>query len=178
MAAPMKKKPKLGELAAKTANKTALAGVLKQMDDQELAAESAKSMKFYQRSVAKSVSSHGHQDTPYGKVIQRISIGPLGAVEIVDPAAWLWYMAVISPSFNALMKSLVSNVAQPFRIVLYNDALIPGNPFRPDKGRVMETFYWVVADWPDWVLSRTFCWPVCLIIRKIMVAKVEGGCLQ
>ena len=72
------------------------------------------------------------------------------------------------------MQGIV-RLGRPLRIVIYNDALIPGSPFRPDKGRVVETFYWCMVDWPDHVLQRSFCWPVFAVIRKSLVAKILGG---
>jgi len=61
------------------------------------------------------------------------------------------------------------------RYVLYEDAVVPGNPFRPDKARKVEAFYWIFVDFPDFVLQRSACWPVLTLIRSKIIAQIPGG---
>ena len=144
------------------------------LDESTLAEEDRRTERTNRHYVHASVSAHGTADTPYGKVVQTWDLGTGDRLECVNPCAWLYYMCIISASFRALMQS-VCEVGKALRVVIYNDSLVPGNPFRPDKGRVVETFYWAFADWPDHVLVRSFCWPVFALVRKSIVAKVVGG---
>ncbi len=168
-----RKRPRLDSMVQKN-TKSGLATAPAQLDEQELDEDRRRSEHFYRKNIAAEISSHANAETPYGKVPQEFAIGIDDRVECVDPCAWLYYMCLTSVAFRKLMQGIV-RLGRPLRIVIYNGALIPGSPFRPDRGRVVETFYWCIADWPDHVLQRPFCWPEFAVIRKSLLAKVLGG---
>ena len=64
---------------------------------------------------------------------------------------------------------------QSLTMVLYNDGLGPGNPFRHDDGRHVEAYYWALVEWADHILCRSFVWPVVTLIRAVVVNRIDGG---
>ena len=161
------KRPRLGHLAPK-ATKTVLGRALQALDASVLEREEQTSLRQLRKEVAKDVGSHAYVDTPYGKVVQaRLGIDIADRVEYVDPSAWLWYMCQISAVFRSLMSKICKPSGEALTIVIYNDGLVPGNPFRADKARSIKSFYWVIAEFPDHVFCRAFCWPTFMLIRKV-----------
>ena len=120
---------------------------------------------------------HANQDTPYGKVVQKVEINAprLKYLDIVHPLAFLFYLTTISVAFAELMYSCVHGNPLPLALVIYADEMTPGNPFRPEKTRTLQCVYWAFADWPAHVLCRTFAWPVLCLIRTPIVDSLEGG---
>ena len=57
----------------------------------------------------------------------------------------------------------------------YNDAVVPGNPFRPEKARKCEAFYWIISSLPDFIIRRTATWNVITLIRTSIVDTFPGG---
>ena len=114
--------------------------------------------------------------TPYGPVVQKIALGAekLQSWDICHPFAFLWHLTNISTHFSQIMASCATP-SQPLRLVLYADELVPGNPFRPEKGRKLFCIYWAFVDWPGWLLSRSFAWPCFSILRSVVVDELEGG---
>ena len=60
-------------------------------------------------------------------------------------------------------------------MVLYNGGLEPGNPFRHDRGRQIEAYYWALIEWADHILCRSFVWPVLTLIRSVVINRIDGG---
>ena len=122
------------------------------------------------RKMSQAVGDHANASTPYGKVIQQMSL-PLTKLPLWDyvhPTALLYYLALISTAFGDMMaESAVPGV--PMRVIIYIDEICPGNPLRPDKARTLQAIYWCLADWPQWVLQRTAAWPVFGTIRSSIV---------
>ena len=128
------------------------------------------------RELRKATEHHAKQETPYGRVVEKIELDVPGMkyLDIVNPFAFLWYLCHISVHFADLMyKCCISG--NPLRLVIYADEMCPGNPFRPEKSRTLQCIYWAFADWPAHVLSRTFAWIVLCTIRSSIVSKIEGG---
>ena len=126
------------------------------------------------RHVRATAAVHANAATPYGTVVQHSGVTVTGGrTECVGPAAWLYYMCTISTAFTTMMEAIVDGCAR-LRIVLYNDGLVPGNPFRQEHARKLETFYWSRIGWPDHVLKRTFVWQVFCLIRSKIVDKETG----
>ena len=63
---------------------------------------------------------------------------------------------------------------QPFRMVLYVDEIVPGNPFRPEKSRTLQCIYFAFLDWPQWLLQRTYAWPCFGVLRSKHVEFIPG----
>ena len=129
------------------------------------------------RELREASEHHAKQDTPYGRVVQRIELNVPGLkyLDFINPFAFLYYLTMISAAFAALMHDCCRDATRPLRLVIYMDEMNPGNPFRPEKSRTLQCVYWAFVDWPAHVLSRTFSWIVFCTIRSNIVAKIEGG---
>ena len=122
------------------------------------------------------VESVGKTRTPYGPIIQKVRLDAPGLRdwEICHPFAFLWYMTQHSAAFREVMrKSTVDG--RKLRLLIYMDGLVPGNPFRPDKGRSIMCIYWCFIDWPSYMLNRTFAWPCLSILRESVMHTIPGG---
>ena len=74
------------------------------------------------------------------------------------------------------MKDVIDSAAgAPLTYVLYQDGVVPENPFRPDKARKVEAWYWIVTQFPDFVIQRSACWPTATLLRTSIVQKLPSG---
>ena len=89
--------------------------------------------------------------------------------------AFIWLVTSLSPAFSQIMRDVVGDGSTPLRLVIYADEMNPGNPFRPEKSRTVQCIYWCFADWPQWMLTRTFSWPCLSVLRGDIVDGIEGG---
>ena len=128
------------------------------------------------RKLTEAASGHSNVNTPYGPIVQFMELGIPGCehLEFVNPFAFLYYLSAISAGFAEMMKSICVP-GRPLRIIIYADGLEPGNPFRHDLARHLMSIYWCIADWPQYVLQRSFAWPVFSIIRTKFLNQLEGG---
>ena len=167
-------------LLAKSLTKTSLAntlqtlsdaGVLRDADGENLDVATMK------RSLTQVARIHANTQTPcYGPLVQHIDLGipDMPVWEYMNPFAWLHYLSSVSTPFALLMRSLCVD-GRPLRIVLYADGLVPMNPFRPEASRTLMCIYWCIVDWPQWLIQRSFAWPVFSILRESIISKIEGG---
>jgi hypothetical protein len=130
------------------------------------------------RQLTEASTHHSNTHTPYGPLVQTMDIGvkvkDMHHWEFLHPMAYLHHLCYISPSFAAVMRSIHTD-GQPLRIVIFADGLVPGNPFRPEKSRSLMCIYWAVADWPAWLLQRSFAWPIFSVIRESIIDEIPGG---
>ena len=173
--APAPKRPRLEGWQAGAGSKTKFVRALADLQRQGVLAGPQINESTCRRQVRATGTAHADATTPYGTVVQHFDVGVTGErTDCVDPAAWLYYMCTISTAFTTMMEAIIDGGAR-LRIALYNDGVVPGNPFRPEHARKLEAFYWSIIDWPDHVLKRTFAWPVFCLIRSKIVDKVIGG---
>jgi hypothetical protein len=124
--------------------------------------------------IKRSIKSHADiLDATYGALVKNIVIDGV-TIDYIDPRCWLSYMCSVSDGFASMMAS-TSRHRSSLSIVVYNDGVVPGNPFRPDKGRHVETFYWCIAEWPDYILQRSICWPTLAILRTVALRRISAG---
>ena len=125
------------------------------------------------RTLEEAACDHSGAMTPYGKVVQNMSVPGLDEpLEFVDPRAYTRYLSTLNESFGDIFNKLPSKECT---VILYIDELIPGNPFRPDKARKAQCVYWAVLQWPQWLISRSAIWPPLTLIRSDRVENVSGG---
>ena len=127
--------------------------------------------------IARATRSHASTETPYGPLIQRVRLDhrKLKYWDVCHPMAFLWLVSSLSATFSQIMRDIIGDGSVPLRLIIYADEMNPGNPFRPDLGRKMQCVYWAFADWPQWMLSRTFAWPCLSVLRSAIVETIEGG---
>ena len=128
------------------------------------------------RSITQATFDQGKIKTPYGPLIQSLEINAAKCKhwEYINPFAWLYYVSTISAAFANMMRDYTVD-GNLLRIVIYSDGLIPGNPFRPEPGRKLNCIYWCIAEWPQYVLKRSFAWPVFSILREEIIHSIPGG---
>ena len=116
------------------------------------------------RQLSKISADLGKVRTPYGPLIQSMPIGAPGLKhwEYISPCAILWYLCSLSQAFTSIMRSSSVSTGSPLRLIIFADSMTPGNPYRKDKGRSSTCIYWSFADWPAWLIARSFAWPVFL----------------
>lgn len=155
---------------AKTLCTLSKAGMLKDCDGDNVSVNGMK------RQLTAASKRHAYTNTPYGPLVQSIDLGIAGCErwEYLHPFAFLYQLSAVSPAFAQIMRS-VCTASRPLRIVIYADGLIPGNPFRPEASRKLMCIYWCIADWPGWLLQRSFAWPVFGILRESLIADIQGG---
>ena len=159
-----------GKLAAQSRTKTAIVSISKALHDNGHLDHLVTA-----KQLRKDIASHSLVQTPYGKVVQSMSFGPT-SFDYIDPRALMYYLCAISPAFGSIMKEAHDSCyPHPCHIILYNDAAQTGNPFRHDKGRKFEAFYWAISEWPDWALHRSMCWATTVLVRCSIVDRVDGG---
>ena len=128
------------------------------------------------RSITQASFDQGKIKTPYGPLIQSLEINAAKCKhwEYINPFAWLYYVSTTSAAFADMMRDYTVD-GNLLRIVIYSDGLIPGNPFRPEPSRKLNCIYWCIAEWPQYVLQRSFAWPVFSILRESIIHSIPGG---
>jgi len=149
-------------------------GMLKNVEDEEEVDEASLKRQLTVASV-----QFANTKTPYGTIVQYLDLSATGVQELkqwefIHPFAWLYQMCVESQPFALLMHGLCCD-SRPLRVIIFADGMIPGNPFRPEKSRTLMCVYWAVVDWPAWLLTRSFAWPVLTLVRESLIEKVPGG---
>ena len=160
-----------GLIAHANQTKASLADTLTLLKEQGLLKEGVT-----KRELKRASEHHAKQDTPYGRVVIQVELNAasLQYLDVVNPAAILHYLTMISEPFAKMMYECCTPGC-PLRLVIYADEMNPGNPFRPEKSRTLQCIYWAFADWPAHVLSRTFAWLVLCTIRSKVIEEIDGG---
>ena len=118
-------------------------------------------VKLSKYAIKNKIEQFSKAETPHGKVMQTVQVGP-HSLEYIHPAALLYYLCSISECFRkAMVFAKAETVDGRCQVVLYSDAATPGDPFRPDKGRKFEAFYWCCA--LLWLLYHSSCCGCCII---------------
>ena len=83
-------------------------------------------------------------------------------------------MSTLSDSYVEVLGTQESRT-QKMSVLLYLDEIVPGNPFRLDKGRKVWAVYWACLEWPGWVLARSAFWPIIGVIKSRTLDECPGG---
>jgi len=96
---------------------------------------------------------------------------------VVLPHSWLTAASKTSglgEILAAALRTTPSSVAEPWRLVLYQDEITPGNPLRPDNKRKISAFYASFCE-----LGQALCcedsWFFLGAIRSSVAKTVQGG---
>jgi len=73
------------------------------------------------------------------------------AISYLNPFGLLWFICQNSDICEFMVSHLAGPV--PTKLCFYVDAVVPGNPLRPDTHRTIETFYWTMMQLPGWLRS-------------------------
>jgi hypothetical protein len=134
------------------------------------------SIKGIKKRMAEPLADLRKLETPYGKLLQFMPTGmeAVPQIEICNPFAYLYHLSSIEPSFAKLLCDVTEGGNRQLRIVLYMDAINPGNPLRHDAGRNTECVYWTIAEFPDHVLTNASGWFVFSTIRSTVLEDWPG----
>ena len=127
------------------------------------------------KSIAASASDLGNRMTPFGTVVQKMTIGitPPFQWTFIHPLALIYMLTQVSIGFAKLLKDTVDTHGM-LSIVLFVDEIRPGNVLRPDLGRATQDIFWTFAEFPDWYVVKDDAWLVFGGIRSAIVNKIEG----
>ena len=165
-------------VATSTGPKSSIANVLHKLQERGLLNDTLLGEPNEARRLTDAAAAHAKAVTPYGTVVQTIPLtmthGPDYAWEVVNPFAFIWYLASMCAGFATLITSSVVG-ATPLAMVLYGDELTPSNPLRADKGRQAFCFYYSFLEFPTWVLQRKDAWLSFGSLRTSILEKVKGS---
>ena len=174
-----KKQKTLSKLRAiKGCSKTALAKVLRVLDDEGHITSTLGegSERNIRKTMQSAVADVLKVRTPVGQMIEVLHIGDkdVPTLECINPFALLWTLADRQPEFYSLLID-GRDVMSPAKLLLYIDEVTPGNPLRPEKSRCTQCIYWTFADLPPHVLCQSSFWFVFSTIRSTVVNRLPGG---
>ena len=91
------------------------------------------------RQLRHATEHHAKHQNEYGKVVERIQLDAPGLkyLDVVNPFAFMHYLCSISTHFADMMHTCCKP-GRPLRLVIYNDGMNPGNPFRPEKSGPLQ----------------------------------------
>jgi hypothetical protein len=96
--------------------------------------------------VRKAKLEYVSQHTPYGTIHQDMAITDTVTTEVQHPFAVLYHCAKHSPSFSSLLQRTLakypSDLAHPWRLILYSDEVSPGNQLAYVHARKTWAVYW------------------------------------
>lgn len=100
--------------------------------------------------------------TPYGPVHQFIEVPALQGspvrLEVQTPAAMLRACCEVSPPLRAFLGTTAATCtptpAEPWRLILYMDEILPGNQLAYTHSRKMWGVYWSCLDWGSAALAN------------------------
>ena len=126
--------------------------------------------------MAQSASEHANTNTPYGRVVQQIDlpVPDLPQWEYCNPLAYMYHVSTLSDDFCRVMTDCLQP-QEPAHIILYIDEVVPGNPFRPKRSRTIQCIYWMVEQWPEWLIGRSAAWPILGVLRSTFLDSYPGG---
>ena len=158
--------------------KTALSQILATLQAQGLLDTSmeADSERAVRESLQQALKVHSGATTPYGKVVQKMNLGECCPEwSFVHPRAHLYHLAKLSPSFGALISSIIGESCKVLNVVIYIDEMCPGNPLRPDKARTLQCVYYTFLEYPAHILTMAEGWHLFGVLRSTIADKVPGG---
>ena len=115
-------------------------------------------------------------DTPYGSVIETVSLdvyeGDAIAWPVINPMALLYVFCEENPDFGSLLQQSGKKL---FHISLYSDETCPGNTLHPDTTKMLQCVYWTIQELPSWYRNRKSGWWHFSVLRTCVQEDVRGG---
>ena len=141
---PAKRRVILRELAtARGVTQRGLAKTLQKLHDRGLLTDAlvrTPTPQQYERAIHAAVEDISEKVTPVGPVVQYISL-PIDdgmAWPYIHPAAFLIYLTSVCASFYNLIADVVAHVGHDLNVLVYIDAVNPGNQLAPTANRDCE----------------------------------------
>ena len=167
-------------IASSKSSKAGLATVLHTLHERGLLTDDrlGENSVTERNNIREAVSRHANYRTPFGTVVQPISIivdGKRMAWDIISPFALLWYLCKVCGEFEKLMATTLRAAADKLHLIFYGDELTPGNPLRVDGGRQAFNFYYCFLEFPDFMKHRKDGWLCFGSLRTSIIHKLQGG---
>ena len=161
-------------------SKASIARVLKLLQQRGLLLDEGLGCEDEERQLTAAASHHARAKTPYGLVVQTLGLemcdGSIYSWDIVNPFAYIWYLAQMCPQFADVMLEAVARTADGMlSLLLYWDELVPSNPLRPDEARKVFAVYYAFLEWPAWMLHNSDAWILFGALKTKVVHNVRGG---
>ena len=177
---PAKRRVILRELAtARGVTQRGLAKTLQKLHDRGLLTDAlvrTPTPQQYERAIHAAVEDISEKVTPVGPVVQYISL-PIDdgmAWPYIHPAAFLIYLTSVCASFYNLIADVVAHVGHDLNVLVYIDAVNPGNQLAPTANRDCECIYWTFKELPAWFLRRKCAWFTFGLLRSKLAKKIPG----
>ena len=127
-----------------------------------------------------------NETTPYGALIDTIPMdmtdGSVANLTIVNPFAQLWLAANRCEGFSVMlqdrMRARAATHADPWRLVIYSDEVVPGNQLSVHNLRKLWAIYWSLLEFGVPTLSNEDAWFCTAAERSDHVKQVNGGMAQ
>ena len=124
-------------------------------------------------------------NTPFGDLITHISLdltdGSVKQFPVVHPLALFWMVLQKCDAFRGWflehLQSKPSNLNNMWRVALYNDEVLPGNPLKVSNERKIMGFYWSWMEYGKFIHQECMWYHLCAI-RSSHIRKVKGGVSQ
>ena len=125
------------------------------------------------------------ENTPFGPLLTTIELdmtdGSTKQFPVVSPMALFWMVLQKCDSFRGwfleLLQSKPSNHSNLWRVALYNDEVLPGNPLKVSNERKIMGFYWSWMEYDRFIHHECMWYHLCAI-RSSHIRKVKGGVSQ
>ena len=124
------------------------------------------------------------KETPYGPMMNTIDLTlekPRATVKLwyINPMGFLSYASSNCQAFSTLLAQKLrehpNSVATPWRIILYSDEVVPGNPLKSDHQQKIQAIYWSFMEFDRELLSCEHLWFVLTCARSVTVQRMYGG---
>ena len=150
---------------------------------QTLAEEASPVSPLSRKQIAKEERDSLGERTPYGQLIQPVAVpltnGKEFAWHICNPFALMHFVCANCPSFAELIsqrhRQHSSSPESPWRLIIYQDEVTPGNLLKVDNARKVMMFYMSFADLGYEVLSKEAAWFVLGCLSSKVAGQVVGG---
>ena len=93
----------------------------------------------YRRAVQAAAEQYGlHTRTAYGTIVQTLELqsAQMPQWHYINPFALLAYLCIVNRFLYDLIITAADAAGGVLRIIVYIDDVNPGNPLRPDQGRM------------------------------------------
>lgn len=163
-------------LAETSVSKSALARLLKKLDDHDALANGVLRLsdaEAIRKDLGDAATDFANRQTPSGTLVQSMDL--LGNLKwhFIEPAALMHVLATDSEEFRNLMVGIMATRgSEHLGIVIFMDECTPGNVMRPDNGRELQHVLWTLVEFPDWLSVRDEGWFTFGCCRSSLVDRV------
>ena len=124
--------------------------------------------------------------TPFGAIHREVMMHGVRTaqkkIRLAHPLALMWSALTSSQSFNDFFDSRVKDnppsPEKPWRLILYNDEVTPGNPLGTDNKRKLQAVYFSFLEFGANALSKEEAWFTIMVERSAIIRDIHAGMYQ